>query len=437
MYTQENRAATPPHDATDLIAQALADVLTEVTYTCGGAIEAVDDSGSTSGVTIRWDSTDATERITLPCDKSDAAQSSFDKLLKGTTPASFGFQGKDVIDESYRKASKLDASTFSTDFCPYYAGIIDVIGQALLATFKKERGLGIRAELYKLNVYQAPSGLFKPHVDTPRSELQFGSLVVCLPCEHEGGQLVVRREGHSTTFDWTGSANKIHWAAFYSDCEHEVLEVTSGHRITLTYNLYARHGLGELTGHTNAIDLEQLPLYQKVKAALQDPSFMPEGGTLGIYCLHAYAHANEVGAKTLPPVLKGADMVAYEVFRALGVIPDVRPILYLDPGYKYELKGYKFKTEEEREVANWARVGDKLSSVCMSKYEHDFPYQLGEYPHKLVDVLWLNKFKRGTHNLQYTYLAYGNEASLEHKYSHCALLFEIPTADDRVTLINI
>ena len=45
---------------------------------------------------------------------------------------------------------------------------------------------GVRAELYKLNVYSAPSGKFKAHVDTPRSEKQFGSLVVCLPVAHEG-----------------------------------------------------------------------------------------------------------------------------------------------------------------------------------------------------------------------------------------------------------
>jgi len=79
------------------------------------------------------------------------------------------------------------------------------------------------------------------------------------------------------TFDWAGPAKDIQWAAFYSDCEHEVLEVTSGYRITLTYNLYVRRGLGELTGHTNAMDVQQLPLYQKVNAALNDPSFMPEG----------------------------------------------------------------------------------------------------------------------------------------------------------------
>jgi hypothetical protein len=73
------------------------------------------------------------------------------KLVEGTQPAGFGYQGKDVVDESYRKASKLDTSAFSTDFCPYEAGIVDVIGQALRPQ-RRSHYQGIRAELYKLNV---------------------------------------------------------------------------------------------------------------------------------------------------------------------------------------------------------------------------------------------------------------------------------------------
>lgn len=99
---------------------------------------------------------------------------------------------------------------------------------------------------------------------------------MCLPCEHQGGQLVVRHQGQVQTFDWSGSSKDIKWAAFYSDCEHEVLEVTSGHRITLTYNLYMRHSLGD-TRRNRAFDLEQLPAYQLVKEALAKPDFMPNG----------------------------------------------------------------------------------------------------------------------------------------------------------------
>lgn len=76
-------------------------------------------------------------------------------------------------------------------------------------------------------------------VDTPRGATQFGSLVVCLPYPHQGGQLRVAHQGRETICDWSAQKGEaIKWAAFYSDCEHEVLEVISGHRITLTYNLY-------------------------------------------------------------------------------------------------------------------------------------------------------------------------------------------------------
>lgn len=85
----------------------------------------------------------------------------------------------------------------------------------------------VHAELYKLNVYAGPTGMFKSHVDTPRSEAQFGSLVVCLPTPHEGGQLHVRHKGQEMVFDWSTSndnnadanvANAIQWAAFCKSC---------------------------------------------------------------------------------------------------------------------------------------------------------------------------------------------------------------------------
>ncbi|GBE85339.1 hypothetical protein SCP_0705260 [Sparassis crispa] len=58
----------------------------------------------------------------------------------------------------------------------------------------------VRAELYKLNVC-GPGSLFKSHVDMPRREKMFGSLVVAFPTPHEGRALVLRHEGQSWTFD--------------------------------------------------------------------------------------------------------------------------------------------------------------------------------------------------------------------------------------------
>jgi hypothetical protein len=128
-------------------------------------------------------------------------------------------------------------------------------------------------------VYAAPSGKFKPHVDTPRSKHQVGSLVICLPNVHEGGQLVLRHRGRETVFDWSGEkgATAIQWAAFYSDCEHEVLDVTAGERVTLTYNLYAT-----CSANAALIDVEQTELYRTMKVLLEQPGFCKNGKPQGL-----------------------------------------------------------------------------------------------------------------------------------------------------------
>ncbi|KAI4950199.1 hypothetical protein J4E91_004855 [Alternaria rosae] len=254
-------AQNDDNNSIEPIVKALQNILTHSTYACGGSVNGLDDTNDhpSSPITIRWGSSSVTEKLILPLqvDIKGKVDDTLAKLLEGTEPAAFGYQGRDVMDESYRKVSKLDTSAFSTNFCPYETGIVDVVAQALLP-MPPNQSQGVRAEHYKLNciqVYGTPSGLFKPHIDTPRSEKQFGSLVVCLPCAHEGGQLVVRHKGHTTMFDWSGDVNATQWAAFYSDCKHEFLEVTAGHRITLTYNLFVRRGFGELAGHAEVLDV--------------------------------------------------------------------------------------------------------------------------------------------------------------------------------------
>ena len=48
----------------------------------------------------------------------------------------------------------------------------------------------IKAELYKLLVYD-PGAFFLRHRDTEKSPGMFGTLVIVLPSEHAGGELVV------------------------------------------------------------------------------------------------------------------------------------------------------------------------------------------------------------------------------------------------------
>lgn len=98
--------------------------------------------------------------------------------------------------------------------------------------------------------------------------------MVCLPSIHEGGQLVVRHQGREQVFNWSGEKgnHSIQWAAFFSDCEHEVLEVTSGHRVTLTYNLYSA-----CNANAASLDPQQVELYTTLQKLLSKSAFCQDG----------------------------------------------------------------------------------------------------------------------------------------------------------------
>ena len=67
----------------------------------------------------------------------------------------------------------------------------------------------------------------------------FGTLVIQLPSNYSGGQLIVYHQSKSKKFDFSGLAGctNFHYAAFYADCQHEIQPVTKGHRLCLVYNL--------------------------------------------------------------------------------------------------------------------------------------------------------------------------------------------------------
>lgn len=155
---------------------------------------------------------------------------------------------------------------------------------------------------------------------------------MCLPLAHQGGTLNVNHKGQTVAFDWGTSSDEkseppsIKWAAFYGDCEHEVLEVTEGHRLTLTYNLYVVRGNGSLGGNAPALDPTTLPLYNTVKDLVQSPGLWDEGGHIGYFCSHAYPHTATTKLIFMAPDnLKGADMAMYSIFRSLGLSVSFRP----------------------------------------------------------------------------------------------------------------
>lgn len=83
------------------------------------------------------------------------------------------------------------------------------------------------------------------YYSTPHGKNHIGSLVVCLPSEFTGGDLVIRHDKSNyvvdfsnRVFDAEDESPQIVWAFLFNDCEHEVLPVNSGTRITLAYDVF-------------------------------------------------------------------------------------------------------------------------------------------------------------------------------------------------------
>jgi hypothetical protein len=82
---------------------------------------------------------------------SNPSEADLQNLSDACQPATLGVNKEDVLDESYRKAGKMDVADFTTNFVIEDSGLMDVIRSELLEGHESNKA--IKAELYKLNVY--------------------------------------------------------------------------------------------------------------------------------------------------------------------------------------------------------------------------------------------------------------------------------------------
>jgi hypothetical protein len=150
---------------------------------------------------------------------------------------------------------------------------------------------------------------FKAHKDTPRSENMVGSLVIVFSAPHSGGELVFRHGEREWTFDGSSlissqSSPSIAYIAFYSDVEHEVLRIASGHRITVTHNLYLL---------PPAVDMQE-PSVRIVRDIVGltnfgetlEKTFLPKGGILRFDLMYQYPVSYKTEMNDLEDRLKGS-----------------------------------------------------------------------------------------------------------------------------------
>ena len=160
-----------------------------------------------------------------------------DELLEYCNPAPFGDikKMKTVLDPEVRLAYEIESARFNVQRSPGMVHIKAHIEDKLAP------GRCVKLDPYKINIY-GEGGFFKPHVDNPSDHNMIGTLVICLPSPHKGGELLVNHDGLQHVFDFSkhsGDTSRIQWAAFYSDCIHEVKPIVEGHRVTITYNIIA------------------------------------------------------------------------------------------------------------------------------------------------------------------------------------------------------
>jgi hypothetical protein len=145
----------------------------------------------------------------------------------------------------------------------------------------------VEAHLYKMLLYEK-GGHFLRHKDTEKEIGMFGSLLIQLPAEHEGGELVVEHLKWKKEFAFDEeSGDKSFYSAFYADCDHILHPVTDGYRLVLAFNLVC-------VGGTNLPQPEDVneELLSKVRNAVKLWREDYELKTFAIPLEHKYSTAN-------------------------------------------------------------------------------------------------------------------------------------------------
>lgn len=118
----------------------------------------------------------------------------------------------------------------------------------------------------------------------------FGTLVICLPSPHEGGHVVTKHRGVSKTFMTDDTPQSYIW--WFSDVSHEVLPVTSGYRVVLTYNLAIDPSRAISRPSAALAHNEAKPLRRALRRWLAQPKQDREADYLYYALDHQYTEAN-------------------------------------------------------------------------------------------------------------------------------------------------
>jgi hypothetical protein len=180
------------------------------------------------------------------------------ELKKHCEQAPYGKGEQTLVDTKVRRVWHMTPEQFSLTNPDW-----DAFLQQTLGKVQEDLGLEkqkLEAHLYDLLLYE-PGSFFLPHRDGEKLDRMVATLVIVLPSSFQGGELVVRHEGQEQVVDFSGDNSfRIHYAAFYADCEHEISPLREGHRLCLVYNLTLKKARSKkgLTAPRSAEYIEQV-----------------------------------------------------------------------------------------------------------------------------------------------------------------------------------
>jgi len=277
-----------------------------------------------------------------------------------------------------------------------------------------------------------------------------GSLVVVFPTPHSGGELVLRHGKNEWTFDGASLISSqpspsIAYIAFYGDIEHEVLKVTSGHRVTITYNLYQLSS--EMVGAQESsppivYDVAGLTnLKRTLETILQDRTFMPKGGILGFGLRYQYPVNYETEMNDLKDRLKGSDAQIWNACSSLGLEPKLwiaygtsdvgvalgRVRLLAEKYYKPDTGRYDERFLADMTYDHGYKVNVVNGVEAREEQIHGCWIHENE---QTMQVVWVTPLAPAS-TLEHPILVYGNEAQLEFIYCDPCLLATVKPASER------
>ncbi|CAF3797111.1 unnamed protein product [Rotaria sp. Silwood1] len=177
------------------------------------------------------------EHIQLPLEPSQAKL-----IIEQCSLAPFGRKDKTILDKSVRHTWQLNPSSFIITNSEWKIYTLNNLKSKIVS----DLGLNqdwikndlIDLQLYKLLLYEKYS-FFKIHRDSEKVDGMFATLVIILPSHYKGGEFVIKHYNQERRFDYSSTKSKCdyYYLVFYADCQHEILPIKDGYRLSLVYNI--------------------------------------------------------------------------------------------------------------------------------------------------------------------------------------------------------